>query len=321
MGKAVVLGVDVGGTNVKAGLVAGDGQVIASVKWRTNSEGGFSYFTKELKQNVETMASAHGLSWTDIRATGIGLPGFLDLNAATLIHAVNLHWSDDLPVIKLLQEELEMPIVMDNDGNLASLGEVWIGAGRGAKSGLCVTVGTGIGAGIVLGGQVYRGISTMAGEIGHLPMKVDGELCNCGHYGCLETLASATALVRAGIRIGLTSPTCGESKLTARDIFSLAKAGNNEAVRVVNEMVDWLARGLTTAAHLLNPEVIIIGGGVVQAGETFLKPLERLFKSYTLERVTEGCKLLPAELGADAGVLGAARLAWQNIAKESAIFT
>ena len=152
----------------------------------------------------------------------------------------------------------------------------------------------------------------MAGEIGHIPMKVDGELCNCGHRGCLETLASATAIAREGAKAGLKSPKGENFPLTAETVFNLVKIGDLTAKKVVDTMVDWFARGLAMAANLLNPDVIVIGGGLVHAGDTLFQPLERLFRAYTLNRVTDSCRLLQAELGSNAGMLGAARIAWQT---------
>ncbi|MBX6396074.1 MAG: ROK family protein, partial [Alicyclobacillaceae bacterium] len=183
---------------------------------------------------------------------------------------------------------------------------------RGAKSVLCVTLGTGVGGGIVFEGSVYRGVSTMAGEIGHLPMKVDGEPCTCGRFGCLETLASATALVREGRRRGLTSPRGADTDLSAEDIFVLAARGDGEARDIVGEMVGWLARGLAAAANLLNPEVIVVGGGLAKAGDALFGPLEEQFRRLALPRAVAACRLMPAFLGNDAGLLGAARLAWRK---------
>lgn len=313
MSNKVALGVDVGGTNVKAGLVSADGKLIALTSWPTESQYGFSHFVAALKHNITALAHENGLSWSDIDSVGLGLPGFLDLESNLLIHAVNLGWADNVPVVSLLQSELNKPVVMDNDANLAALGEVWIGAGRGAKSALCITLGTGVGAGIIIDGHVYRGVSSMAGEIGHIPMKVDGELCNCGQRGCLETLVSATALARIGAQAGLISPKGEVGTVSCEDVFHLAKTGDSAAQELIDNMIDWLARGLTIAANILNPQVIVISGGVVHAGEALFQPLQKLFSEYALHRVADSCRVLPAELGSNAGVLGAARLAWQNI--------
>jgi glucokinase len=307
----VVLGVDVGGTNVKAGLVAEDGTILTTMSWRTESDKGFSYFSQTLYQHMTEMVSRAGFRVQCLNAIGVGLPGFLDLETGILKRAVNLKWPLDVPVVKTLQDIFGVPVGMDNDGNLAALGEVWTGAGIGSKSALCVTIGTGVGGGIVLDGHVYRGVSAMAGEIGHLPMKPDGELCNCGKRGCLETLASATALARMGERAGLKSFQGDDIQITAEDVFRYVSQGNKVAQEIVGQMVEWLARGLAQAANLLNPDVIVVGGGVVQAGDALFSPLKQAFSQMALPRVVDSCKLVPAKLGTHAGMLGAARLGWQ----------
>lgn len=285
--------------------------MVTTMSWPTESDKGFTYFSQTLRQHMEEMASTAGLETENLQAVGVGLPGFLDLEAGILKRAVNLKWPLDLPVVDTLQEVFGVPVCMDNDGNLAALGEVWIGAGIGSKSALCVTIGTGVGGGIVLDGHVYRGVSTMAGEIGHLPMKPGGEPCNCGKHGCLETLASATALARMGSRAGLKSFRGDDIPVTAEDVFRHVNLGNQAAIQIVDDMVDWLARGLAQAANLLNPDVIVIGGGVVQAGDALFTPLIRAFRQMALPRVADSCRLVPAKLGTHAGMLGAARLAWQ----------
>ncbi len=311
MAQQVVLGIDVGGTNVKAGLVVQEGATVAARSWPTQSEEGFSYFAETLYHHTVEMASEAKIDVSNVVSVGIGLPGFIDLSSGVLHQAVNLKWPFDVTVVRSLEAIFGIPVSVDNDGNLAALGEVWLGAGIGSKSALCVTIGTGVGGGIVIDGHVYRGVCAMAGEIGHLPMKLNGELCNCGRYGCLETLASATALARMGERAGLKSLKGDSLPVSAEDVFWYAKQGDPIAKSIVQEMVIWLARGLANAANLLNPDMIVIGGGVVQAGETLFSPLVQAFREFSLPRVADSCKLVPARLGQRAGMLGAARLAWQ----------
>jgi glucokinase len=310
MSRAIVLGVDVGGTNVKAALVAKDGRVVASVSYSTEAEAGPEAFAKTLHHRLENLLKEAGLHKADVASVGIGLPAFLDVPKGIIEQAVNLHWTD-VPIVDLVTAELDLPVMIDNDANLAALGEVWKGAGKNAKSALCVTLGTGVGGGIVLDGRVYRGVTTMAGEIGHISIKPDGELCNCGHYGCLETLASATALVRDGVRAGLQSPRGHDEPLSAEDVFQLAESGDQAAQTVLSTMIHWLAVGLSTVANTLNPDTIVVSGGLVNAGDALLGPLRVEFSRTALHRVANGCKIVAAELGSSAGMLGAARLAWQ----------
>lgn len=308
----VVMGVDVGGTNVKVAFATESGEVLAQASWPTNASEGPVVFAERLKSEATQLAAENHIEWSQLQAVGVGLPGFLNMEEGKLELAVNLHWKN-VEIVRLLQESLQKPIVMDNDANAAALGEVWLGAGRDAKIAVCVTLGTGVGGGIILDGKVHRGVSVMAGEIGHIVMKPGGDLCNCGHRGCLETLTSATALAKAGSQAGLVSPQGSSNPLTSEDIFNYAETGNDSAKRVINEMVDWLGLALANLANVLNPDVFVISGGVVNAGDALLVPLRNAFLSHALERAATPCRIVAATLGSSAGVLGCARLAWQSV--------
>ncbi|MDI3328568.1 MAG: ROK family protein [Alicyclobacillaceae bacterium] len=316
MGKLnpVVLGIDVGGTNIKAGLVGPSGELVAKEAWPTEGRLGPREVIRRLAVRVKAMAERAGVSWERVQGAGSGWPAFLDLPSGVIEEAINLGWKD-VPVAAWLEEVLQKPVAVDNDANAAALGEAWIGAGQGAGSVLCVTLGTGVGGGIVFNGALYRGASAMAGEIGHLPLKPEGEPCTCGRRGCLETLASATAVVREARRRGVASPPGGPAALTARDVFALAAQGHPVAKEVVEEAASWLGLGLAAAANLLNPEVIVVGGGMAEAGDLLFVPLEAEFRRRALPRVARFCRLTPALLGGSAGVFGAARLAWQRVGR------
>lgn len=304
----IALGIDIGGTNVKIALVTSDGTVVAQGSVPTNPERGPEVFAQTVGRAAQDMAAGADVDWADVVGAGVGIAAFLDVPRGYVEESVNLHWYD-VPIVALLEHTLGKSVVIDNDANVAALGEVWLGAGQAAESALCVTLGTGVGGGIIMNGHIYRGLSTMAGEIGHIQIKNDGVLCNCGHYGCLETLASATALVREGKLAGLDGP---NGELTAKDIFNQASSGVSTAQKVIDNMIDWLALGLSVAANILNPDVIVIGGGVVGAGDALLQPLDKAFRREALQRVSRVCKIVPATLGSQAGVLGAARLVLQS---------
>ncbi|MFB5190536.1 ROK family protein [Alicyclobacillus fastidiosus] len=307
MTERVALGIDVGGTNVKVAFVEQDGTVLAQGSVPTDPERGPERFATEVAEYAKALAADHRLSWENVFGAGVGLAGFMDVEKGWIEESVNLHWYD-VPMGELLEKALGKPVRMDNDANVAALGEVWLGAGRSARTALCVTLGTGVGGGIVIDGRIHRGVSTMAGEIGHIQVKNDGELCNCGHRGCLETLSSATALVRHAKEAGLD----GQSgDLTAKEVFDLADAGNEVAKSVVADMIRWLALGISVGANLLNPDVIVIAGGVVNAGDSLIEPLRAAFQEEALLRVARACTIVPATLGSQAGVLGAARLVFQ----------
>jgi glucokinase len=194
---------------------------------------------------------------------------------------------------------------------VAALGEAWVGAGRGHRHLFMATIGTGIGGGIIIDGKIYRGANGMAGEVGHMVIDPEGEPCNCGNRGCLETITSATAVLREAkrrLQAGEASSLRQVSDLTTRDVFDHARAGDALALAVVRKMTDTLGYALAQIANILNPEIIVIGGGVSRAGDVLFKPLFTSFSRFALPRVIEAAELRPAELGNDAGVLGAARL-------------
>lgn len=307
-------GVDVGGTSVKTALVSANGEILHKDSFDTRPELGHVDLCRRIHASLDASLAALGSSPATVNGIGVGVPAFLDDEQRVILDAVNLGWKN-IPFAQLLEEELGLPTALDNDANLAALGEAWVGAGIGAQSVLCVTVGTGVGAGVVLGGTLYRGVGGMAGEIGHLTVERDGALeCNCGKVGCLETRASATAMIRRAREEQTRGnlPTIPEIS-GAKDIFDLASAGQKTAQAVIQETAHWLGYGLALAAMVLNPDAIVIGGGVSKAGLIFLEPVEQAFQTYTLQKTAADASLRLAQLGNDAGVIGAARLIAQKI--------
>jgi glucokinase len=308
---AVFFGVDIGGTNVKTAFIAGDGTVLSKSEFPTLADQGVEDLVQRLHAHAEEGAIALGAALSDLAGVGVGVPGFLDDSRTTVVEAVNLGWRQ-VPLVPLLERQLGVPVAMENDANVAALGEAWRGAGAGKTNLLCVTVGTGIGGGIVLGGRLHRGKNGMAGEIGHLVVQRRGGIqCNCGQTGCLETVASATGIIRAA-KERLPEPVRGEIR-GASDVFRLAEQGVTIAREVIQEAADWLGYGLALAAVTINPDGIVIGGGVSKAQELFLNPVRAAFAKYSLPRVREAAELTAAALGNDAGVVGAVRLVQQHI--------
>lgn len=308
-------GVDVGGTSVKTALVSETGQILAKSSFDTQIETGPLDLCRRIHGALNETVNTINLDITEVTGVGVGVPAFLDVEQRTVIEAVNLGWKD-VPFADMLEKELGLPSAVENDANLAALGEAWVGAGKGAKSVLCVTVGTGVGAGIVLDGRLYRGVGGMAGEIGHLTVqRHHGLPCNCGKTGCLETVASASAMVRSAKELqeqGALPPT--PAIHGAKDVFDLALQGNPAAKQILVEAADWLGYGLSLTAIVLNPDAVVIGGGVSEAGDQFLDPVRQSMRRYTLGKTFSDTSLLLAQLGNDAGVIGAARLISQQMA-------
>jgi glucokinase len=312
--KGKVIGIDLGGTNIKAAAVTNEGKLVTKLEWATEAEQGVGHVVQRLQSIARAVASEAGWIWSDVAGIGIGIPGFLDFQAGVVERAVNIGW-EQVPILDIMQRELGVPVYFDNDANAAAIGEAWVGGGRGFRHVVAVTIGTGIGGGILIDGQIYRGANGMAGEFGHMVMDWGhGHVCNCGQTGCLETIASATAMLRSArqaVERGETTALASydTESLTTRLVIDEARNGDAVAGRIVRHAMETLGMALSYIGNALNPERIVIGGGVSKAGDVLFSPILTGFQQGALSRVQEACKIVPAELGNDAGVLGAAKLA------------
>jgi glucokinase len=305
------VGIDVGGTTIKGAAVWEDGRIAARGERDTLPDKGTAYVLDVMAQLARDVVEAAGWKWDDVSGVGVGVPAFIDFAAGTVERAVNLFWYD-VPLVEEMSKRLDgKPIAIENDANAAALGETWIGGGKGFRDALCVTLGTGVGGGIVVDNKIVHGSNGMAGEIGHITIDPNGRHCNCGRYGCLETISSATGFVaetQARIEQGRETVLKNEGHLSTRIIFDAAEGGDLVAKEVVDYGIDRLGFALSNMCITLNPQVIVIGGGVSAAGDALLLPLRDAFQKYTLPRVFEGTTINLAQLGNDAGVIGAALL-------------
>jgi glucokinase len=305
--------VDVGGTKVAAGVVDECGTIVATTHWDTPAE--------DVSRIENTIVAAVGelTSKYDVEAVGIGAAGFIDAHRSTVMFAPNLPWRDE-PLQASLQRRLQLPVVIENDANAAAWAEVRFGAGRGADHVVTVTVGTGIGGGIVVNGQLLRGQFGAAAEIGHLTIIPDGRRCGCGLRGCWEQYASGRALVREAHELLRASPEgAGDlvrlaegrpENITGEMITQAAAAGDAAALRCFEVVGMWLGRGLSGLAAILDPALFVIGGGVSAAGEVLRAPASTAFAaSLTGRGHRPMAEVRIAELGAEAGLVGAADLA------------
>ncbi|MHB1684073.1 MAG: ROK family protein [Bacilli bacterium] len=304
------VGIDLGGTFIKGAVVDEAGTIIAKDEVETLAERGPDDILQRIEELVRTLLKRTGIEVADCAGVGIGIPGFIDTETGVAVEVINIGWKD-VRVREPLTQSLGLPVYMENDANAAALGEAFAGAGKGSDSAFCITLGTGVGGGVILDGKVLRGASHMAGEIGHIVMFPGGAPCNCGHRGCLETVSSATGVVRlARERIMRGEMTELQSEnLTAAEVFAAAVRGDALAQAVVAEAAEVLGRGLAIGANIINPEVIVVGGGMARAGETLFQPLREAFARYALGRVADAVRIVPALLGNDAGVVGASKLA------------
>jgi glucokinase len=302
-------GVDIGGTTVKMGLLDYEGNIEESWEIPTRTEDNGENILPDIASSIKAKIEEKGLNKEDIAGVGVGAPGAVDSNGV-IFQAVNIGWGR-----KNLQEELEklveLPVKAGNDANVAALGEAWRGGGRGHSDMLMVTLGTGVGGGIIIGGKIVNGVAGSGGEIGHIHIE-DNETkkCGCGNKGCFEQYASATGIVLLASRIlGATDKdsVLRRVQLSSKGIFDAAKAGDELAVEITKKYGYYLGKGLAICATILNPEVIVIGGGVSKCGEIIFDLLKPSFEEYVFEGCQETAFAL-AELGNNAGICGAAKM-------------
>jgi glucokinase len=311
-----LMGVDLGGTTTKLAIITEYGEILHKWEIKTdNSEGG-KYITTNIAKTIDQKLNELDESKSKLLGIGMGAPGPVNMVNGSIYETTNLAWKN-YPLKDLLEVETSLTAVIDNDANMAALGEMWKGAGNGAKDIICVTLGTGVGGGVIANGELVHGISGAAGEIGHITVVSEGGYpCNCGKTGCLETVASATGIVRlareelkrAKQPSLLQEKLNGGAELTSKLLFECATNGDKLSNEVVSLVSRYLGLALAHTANILNPEKIVIGGGVSKAGDSLLIPVREAFKQYAFPRVRESTAIDIATLGNDAGVIGAAWL-------------
>ena len=311
-----VVGVDLGGTKILTMLADGAGQVLARVKAPTQPWRGLDAVLDTIVDSVEQVASQAGVLLNAVRTVGVGVPGLLDRDRQVVFLAPNLNWRD-VPLGALLGDRLALPVRLENDANLAALGEYAYGAGRGESHLVYITVSTGVGCGIVLDGSIYRGAGGGAGEIGHLTVAPGGPLCNCGNNGCLEAVASGTAIARQaralvaeGRGAGILAAAGGApEQVSARTVAEAAGLGAPEAVAILRDAGRFLGLAVAGLINLLNPSALVLGGGVLQSDRVLWDAMSEEINRRTLSSSLAAVRVVRAELAGDAGVLGAVALA------------
>jgi glucokinase len=312
-----IVGVDLGGTTTKLAFINMNGEIVHKWEIPTDNSNEGQNITTNIALTIEEKLNELGSSKSKLLGIGMGAPGPVNYKTGVILNVVNLGWKDNYPLKDRLEAATSLPVLIENDANCAALGEMWCGAGEGAKDLVCVTLGTGVGGGVIAAGNIVQGINGAAGEIGHITaIPYGGAPCNCGKTGCLETVASATGIVRlaneelaSGGGNGLLVEKLAESgKITAKDVFDSARNGDVLAMKVLNEVTFQLGFILAGIANTLNPEKIILGGGVSKAGSILLDSVRENFAKFAFSAVRESTKITLATLGNDAGVTGAAWL-------------
>ncbi len=319
-----VIGVDIGGTNIKMGAVDYRGSVLTSLRSATQAHLGVEALLERLRILINQIKAS--LPELHLKAVGVGIPGAVLYNEGIVTQAPNIPALGGLPVRKMLQDLIEVPCFLENDANAAAVGEYWQGAGRGAKHVCCLTLGTGTGGGIIIDGELLHGADGMAGEVGHIAVKADGAPCHCGSHGCLETFASANGILRI-LSEELASTTDSTlvsvawETITPAVVYQHAKAGDAVARTVFVEAGAGLGVGLASLVNIFNPEVIVIGGGVAAAWDLLMPPALDTMKHRAFQAMAARVKVVPAEKGGDAGIYGNAYLAWEAIRLGDARFS
>lgn len=318
MGNSIV-GVDVGGTTVKIGIISEEGNILDKWEIPTNKADNGAFILTDIWNSINEKITTKQLQKDEITGIGVGAPGFIEEETGNVYEAVNIGWKD-IEMARELKDISGLPVFVQNDANIAVLGENWKGAGNQAKNLIAITLGTGVGGGIIANGSILNGENGTAGEIGHVTVEPEGYPCNCGRNGCLETIASATGMVHQATRAIEQHPNSTlklfyeqNEKVTTKDIFDLAHKGDTVCKDIIAYTADVLGLVIANLAMQINPSKILIGGGVSKAGDQFINMIENSFRNYCLKRVSDVCNLTVAQLGNDAGIIGAAFLVKQKV--------
>lgn len=315
MSTPLFVGLDVGGSSMKAGVVDDHGNPLASVSLPTEASRGQEFGLARMAESIRQAVAAAGLSLTDVAAIGVATPGTMDIPAGVILDPPNLKPWQNVPVRDYVQKTFGLPTAFQNDANAAALGEFWAGAGRDVNSMVLFTLGTGVGGGIILGDMVVEGEHSHGAELGHMKIEMTNpRQCGCGRWGCLEAYASATAVTKRatealgqpGARSQLAQFVNREGGLTSRDVFDAATQGDELAAKLVEETAYYLAVGAANLLHVIDPDMVVFGGGMIAAGEGFLERIRHHVRQLAFPVPAAKAVIGYALLGNDAGFIGAA---------------
>lgn len=303
-------GVDIGGTTVKMGLFDKDGCVLDKWEIPTVKDNEGTSILPDVAESIRAKMAEKGIRIEDVAGIGVGAPGAVDDEGTMVNGAVNLGWGM-FNIPKVLNGYLDVPVKAANDANVAAFGEMWQGGGKGYDNMVAVTLGTGVGGGIIVNGRILTGATGAGGEIGHMHVEdEETDICGCKNKGCLEQYASATGIVRLAKRRLAKDDKASvlrEGAVSAKTVFDAVKAGDEVAIEIAGQFGEYLGKGLANVAAVVNPEIFVIGGGVSKAGDILISYVEPVFRKYAFV-ACKGAKFALATLGNDAGIYGAAGL-------------
>lgn len=310
------VGIDLGGTNISAGVVNENYEIIAKASTKTNCPRPASEIAEDMAKTAIEAVKKASLSMDQIEWIGIGTPGIADNANGTIVYSNNLGF-DNVPMAEYIHKYIDKPVYIENDANAAAYGEFVAGAAKNSRNAVCITLGTGVGGGIIIDGKIYSGSNMVGAELGHTVLELNGPQCTCGRKGCFEVYSSATGLIRMSkeamdadknsIMWKLAAEKNG--KVTARTSFDAMRAGDKSAKEVVDKYITYLAAGITNIINIFQPDVLCIGGGVCNEGDPLLLPVKEIVKKEVYTRtLAKNTEIVIAKLGNDAGIIGAAFL-------------
>lgn len=311
MEKRYVIGVDLGGTKISTALAELNGNILSQYTIPTNAARGEKEVLERIFSTIEKVLELGNKKADEIRAIGIGSPGPLDSKKGIIIETPNLPF-ENFYLVKPIEERFKICTYLENDANAAAIGEFMFGAGKNTKNMVYITVSTGIGAGAIVDGRIYRGNTCNALELGHTTILPDGPKCNCGNYGCLEALASGTAIARIAnerLKAGIESSLKKYEVVTSYEVFEEAKKGDKLSSDVIEKSLEYLGIGISNIITIMDPEIVIIGGGVSLAGDIVFDSVNKVVNKRCFKVLRENCKVVPAALVKQSGLIGAIALA------------
>ncbi|KAF2957603.1 glucokinase [Thermotoga sp. Ku-13t] len=309
-----VIGVDLGGTNYAVGLVDENGKILARVEGETKVHEGPDAVVRRISDSILSLSKAGS-----VLAVGVGSPGSIDHHTGTVRFSPNFPGWIDFPLARKIEELTSLKVFVENDANAYALGERTFGVAKGLEHVVCLTLGTGIGGGVITHGILLRGSTGIGAELGHMNVMPNGPKCGCGARGCLEALASATAIrnfVRDGYERHRDSSLFRDKApdlVTPKDVFDHAKMGDQFALEIFNIVVDAISAAIGSLINIFNPQLVVLGGGIANAGEFLLTPIEERVKNYVLPTMFGSYRIALSQLGKDAGILGAASIVYERL--------
>ena len=319
--KTWLIGVDLGGTNTRVGMVSSTGRMLHRLMLPTRVDLGLQEVIERIIKAIRKVINQTTVRENNIKGVGIGSPGIIDIKSGVIISSPNFHKWEQVPLKHIIEEKLSIPTFMDNDANAFAFGEKWVGVGKEVQSLVCLTLGTGVGGGIILDGRIWHGADGMAAEIGHMTLVPDGLLCNCGNHGCLESYASASSIVRRtceAIQSGKSTIALDYAKgdlenITSHLVYQAALKGDELAVQIMHETATFLGVGIANLINLLNPEMIVVGGGLSNAWDLIYPVAIREVHKRAFSVTARRAPIVRASLGDNAGIIGAAGIAYFSL--------